>query len=81
MKAEVEVVNTISVGLFLIRLAKGSRASFEQTVVDGDVWLPRRVQVFASARVGLLKALNIDQEVIYSNIRASHAGSLVTQLK
>ena len=33
-KAEVEVVDTISVGLFLVRLAKGSRAAFRQTRVN-----------------------------------------------
>lgn len=77
MKAEVEVVDTISVGLFLVRLAKGSRAAFEQTRVNDGVWLPRRVQVFASARLGLLKVLRFEQEIIYSNCREFQAGSLV----
>ena len=76
VKAEVEVVDTISVGLLLVRLAKGSRAAFEQTRVNDEVWLPRRVQVFASARLGLLKVLHIEQEVIYSK-RAAQTGSLV----
>ena len=77
MKAEVEVVDTISVGVFLVRLAKGSRAAFEQTRVNDEVWLPRRVQVFASARLGLLKVLHIEQEVIYSKCREFQTGSLV----
>ncbi|MBK5291598.1 MAG: hypothetical protein JJE04_07990, partial [Acidobacteriia bacterium] len=77
VKAEVEVVETISVGLFLVRLAKGSRAAFELTRVNDDVWLPRRVQVFASARVGLLKVLRIEQEIIYSKCREFQTGSLV----
>jgi hypothetical protein len=51
MKAEVKVVDTISVGLFLVRLAKGSHAAFEQTRVNDEVWLPQRVQEFASARL------------------------------
>jgi hypothetical protein len=66
VKADVEVVDAISVGLFLVRLAKGSRAAFEQTRVNDEVWLPRRVQVFASARLGLLKVLRIEQEISYS---------------
>ena len=77
VKAEVEVVDTISVGLFRVRLAKGSRAAFEQTRVNDEVWLPRRVQVFASARVGLLKVLHIEQEVIYSKCREFQSGSFV----
>jgi hypothetical protein len=78
VKAEVEVVDTISVGLFLVRLAKGSRAAFEQTRVNDEVWLPRRVRVFASARLGLLKVLHFEQEVVYSKCRELQAGSFVT---
>lgn len=37
LKAEAEVVDTISVGLFLVRVAKGSRAAFEQTFVNDEV--------------------------------------------
>lgn len=77
VKAEVEVVDTISVGLFLVRLAKGSRAAFEQTRVNDEVWLPRRVQVFLSARLGLLKVLHIEQEMTYSKSREFQSGSLV----
>ena len=77
VKAEVEAVETISVGLILVRLAKGSRAAFEQTMVSNEVWLPRRVQVFASARVGLIKMLHIEQEIIYSKSREFQADSLL----
>jgi hypothetical protein len=75
VKAEAEVVDTISVGLFLVRVAKGSRASFEQTLVNNEVWLPRNVRAFASARLGLLKVLRIQQEISYSNCRLFQADS------
>ena len=82
VKAEVEVIGNVWLGLFLVRLAKGSRAVFKQTWVNEEVWLPRRVQIFASARLGLLKVLNIEQEVIYSNCREFQTGSLViSQMK
>jgi hypothetical protein len=71
------VVDTISVGLFLVRLAKGSRAAFEQTRVNDEVWLPRRLQVFASARLGLLKVLHIEHEVVYSKCREFQTGSFI----
>jgi hypothetical protein len=77
VKAEVEVVETIAVGLILVRLIKGSRATFEQARVNGQVWLPRRVQVSASARVGLLKVLRIEQEVLYSKGREVVGEALV----
>jgi hypothetical protein len=81
VKAEVEVVDTISVGLFLVRLAKGSRAAFEQTRVNDEVWLPQRLQVFASARLGLLKVLHIEQEVIFSKCREFETDSAISHLK
>jgi hypothetical protein len=82
VKAEVDVVETISVGLFLVRVAKGSRAAFEQALVDDEVWLPRRVQAFVSARLGLLKVLRFEQEVSYTKCREFQADSpIISQMK
>ena len=79
VKVEVEVIDTISVGLFLVRLSKGSHATLELTSAWDGVWLPDRLQVFASARLGLLQVLHIEQTVHYSryssvpaDIRAIH---------
>jgi len=69
VKAEAEVIDTISLGLFLVRVAKGARSVLEQARVNDQVWLPRRVQAFASVRLGLLKVLYIQQEVSYSRCR------------
>ena len=75
VKAELEAVDTITVGLFLVRVAKGSRAAFEQIRVNDEVWLPRSVRAFVSARLGLLKVLRIEQEISYSKGRECQAGS------
>jgi len=81
-KAEVEVVETISVGLFLVRLAKGSRATYEQTRVNDEVWLPQQVRAFISARLGLLKVLHIEQEYSFSNCREFQTDSqIISHLK
>jgi hypothetical protein len=66
VKVDAEVIDTISIGLFLVRVAKGSRATLDLTCVNNGVWLPDRLQVFASARLGLLQALRIEQTVHYS---------------
>ena len=66
VKVEAELIDTISLGLFLVRVAKGSRATLELTCVNDGVWLPDRLQVFASARLGLLQALRIEQRIHYS---------------
>jgi hypothetical protein len=63
---EAEVIDTISVGLFLVRVAKGSRAILELTRDSDGVWLPERLHVFASARLGLVQVLRIEQNVHYS---------------
>jgi hypothetical protein len=82
VKAEVEVADTISVGLFLVRVAKGSRASFELTRVNDEVWLPRHVRAFVSARLGLLKVLRIEQEISYSKCREFQSDSpIISQMK
>ena len=62
-------------GLFLVRVAKGSRAAFEQTFVNEEVWLPHRVQAFASARLGLLKVLRFEQEISYTKCREFQTGA------
>ncbi len=82
VKGEVEVVDSISVGLFLVRVAKGSRAAFEQTRVNDEVWLPSQVRAFVSARLGLLKVLRIEQEISYSKCREFQADSpIVSQMR
>jgi hypothetical protein len=37
--------------------------------VNGEVWLPHRVQAVVSARLGLLRVVRIEQEVSYSDCR------------
>lgn len=66
MRLEVEVIDTISVGLFLVRVAIGSRATLELTCLRDGAWLPDSLQVSGSARLGLLKALRIERNVHYS---------------
>jgi hypothetical protein len=73
VKGEVEVIDTISVGLFLVLVAKGSHASFEETRVNDEVWLPSKVRASASARLGLVKVVRIEQELSYTNCRESQA--------
>ena len=66
VKVEAEVIETIWMGLFLVRVAKGSHATLELECVSDGVWLPDRLRLFASARLGLLSALRIEQDTHYS---------------
>jgi hypothetical protein len=68
-KVEVETTDTISWGLFLARLNAGAKLTFEQTEVNSGLWLPKRLYLTGSGRVGLLKRLSEDQEIQWSNYR------------
>lgn len=69
VKAEAEAIDTISFGLFLARVHKGSQFSFEQVRLNNEVWLLRRFYLNASARVMLFMNEGLEQEDIFSNYK------------
>jgi hypothetical protein len=77
VRVHAEVIDTVSVGLFLFRLSKGARVEMEQTRVNQEVWLPRRVSMSASARLGLVKKMNLQQEMTFKNFRKFQSDSQV----
>jgi hypothetical protein len=82
VKAEAEAIDTISFGLFLARVHKGSRFSFEQLRLNNEVWLLRRFYLNASARLLLFKNEGIEQEDIFSNYKKfSSATKILPGLK
>jgi len=54
VRGEIETLDTISIGGILVRLAKGSRATFEATRVNDEVWLPKQITLDGSARLLLV---------------------------
>ena len=56
VKAEATLADDFSVGLFLFKLHKGTRLEFEQTRVNDEVWLPKRVFVEGSGRIAIKNA-------------------------
>lgn len=73
VKLEAEVIRPVSFGLFLVRLEPAARISFDQTRVNDEVWLPRHIAVAASARIGLIKKLRMEEEITYKNFRKFQA--------
>jgi hypothetical protein len=69
VKVEAESIDTISFGLFLFRIHKGSHFSFEQLHVNDEVWLARRFYINGGARLALLKNEAVEQEDIFSNYK------------
>ncbi len=59
-KMDVEAIDTVAVGVFLVRVHKGTRFVLEQTRVNEEVWLPRHVTFKVDARLALLKGIRMD---------------------
>jgi hypothetical protein len=76
-KVEVETTDTISWGLFLARLNPGARLIFEQTEVNSELWLPKRLFLAGSGRLGLVKRLAQDHEIQWSNYKRFSVDSKV----
>ena len=68
-KVEAETTNTISWGLFLARLNPGAKLTFEQTEVNSEIWLPKRLFMTGSGRLGLIKRLSQDEQIDWSDYR------------
>jgi hypothetical protein len=66
-------MDTVSVGLFLARIHKGSRIVIEQTRVNDEVWLPQHVAVKVDARLALLKEYNVEQEQTFRDYKKFRA--------
>ena len=77
VKTEAEVIDNISWGLFVARLSKGARLSVQMTRVNDEVWLPKRIEAKASARVALVKKFNIEADTSFSNYRKFQVESRV----
>jgi hypothetical protein len=69
VKVEAEATDTISFGLFLVRIHPGSRISFEQTHLNDEVWLVRRFYLNGGMRIALLKNLTGEEEDTFSNYK------------
>jgi hypothetical protein len=69
IKVDGQVNRPFSMGLFLVRVLRGSEIKMEQTRVDGGIWMPERVEVRAAAKVFLVKSLVIDRVLTYSEYR------------
>ncbi|MCW5965775.1 MAG: hypothetical protein KIT83_17180 [Bryobacterales bacterium] len=77
LKAEVETLDTLTFGLVLARVGKGSTMHFEQQLVNGEVWVPRRTEVHFDARLALLAKLRGAAEVIYSDYKKFSSDSRI----
>ena len=80
VKMEAETIDSISVGAFLVRLAKGAHVKVEYARVNGEVWLPKFIGLTGSARIVLVKGMRLDTDIAYSNYKKFTTDSRVVEL-
>jgi negative regulator of sigma E activity len=69
VRVDADVLEPISLGWFLARVAAGTRVSFEMMRVNGELWAPKKLSLRASARFALLKKVNAEEELTFSDYR------------
>jgi hypothetical protein len=79
VKAEAEVIQPISFGFGLVRLAPGSVLNFEQVRVNDEVWLPARITVRADARLAYLRKLREELDITYRDYKKFQADSRIVE--
>ncbi len=78
VKIDVTTTDTISFGLFLARLHKGTRIVVETTRVNDEVWLPKHVAAHVDVRLALLKDYNEDVEQTFRDYRKFRTDTKIT---
>ncbi len=75
VKVDGEVTQSFSMGLFVARVQRGSHIILEQTCVGDAVWVPKRLEVRASAKILFLKSLDLERILTYSDYHSAADGS------
>jgi hypothetical protein len=68
-KLDIQCIDTVSFGLFLARIHKGSRIIIEQTRINNEVWLPQHINVKVDVRVALLKDFNVNDDITFRDYK------------
>jgi hypothetical protein len=77
VKLDAEAVDTITFGGIMARIGKGTRLLIEQTEVNDEIWLIRHLALKVGARLLLLKKLNLELDITYSDYRKFRAESRI----
>jgi|ERR1051326_6183530 hypothetical protein len=78
VKVDGEVIQPISMGLFIARVQRGSHIMMEQVRVDDGIWMPKRIEVRVRAKVLLVMSYDIDRILTYSDYLPAQQASWVS---
>jgi len=73
IKADGQVIQPFSIGLFLARVLRGSHITMEQTRVRGGIWVPEPVEIRAAAKIFFITSLVIDRVLTYWEYKLAEA--------
>ncbi len=79
-KLDIQCIDTVSFGLFLLRVHKGSSIIIEQTRVNDEVWLQKHVAVTADFRLALLKNFDFNMDVTDSDYKKFRSDTKIIPL-
>jgi hypothetical protein len=79
-KLDIECIDTVSWGLFLARIHKGSRIVIEQTRINDEVWLPQHINLKVDVRLALLKNFNVEDDITYHDYKKFRIGTKIVPL-
>ncbi|MGI8991317.1 MAG: hypothetical protein ACR2I2_17265 [Bryobacteraceae bacterium] len=71
-RAEADVMDTVSFGFILARVAKGSKILMERTRLNdlnGGIWVVKRIDINGTARILVVKTRDLEEEITYGNYR------------
>lgn len=69
IKFDGQVTDSFAVGLFIARVQRGAHLLVEQTPLGDAVWLPKRIELQAGAKVFFMKNFAVDRIFTYSDYR------------
>jgi hypothetical protein len=79
VKMDAVTLDTISIGAFLIRFAKGGHVTVELAHVNNEVWLPKRISMTGAARLLLVKGFQLNVDFAYSDYKKFSTDSRVVE--
>jgi hypothetical protein len=79
-KMNVEAIETVSIGLLLARIHKGTRMMLEQTRVNDEVWLPLHITFKVDARVALFKGYKMDGDDTFRDYKKFRTSAKIVGL-
>lgn len=79
-KLDAECIDTVTFGLLLFRLHKGSHAMFEQTRINDEVWLQQHLTARVDGRIALLKGIDVDIDISDRDFKKFGSDTKITTL-